>query len=131
MQSVKSPVPEIKLMFCSVFYLVEWQLHLLYLPDSVGAELQSFALATEFIEMSGSSTDTLNPEHLDYYLKPGIVFVFLSFCDFLGHSLLAYGGSQTRGRIGAVAAGLHHSHSISGSQLRLQLTPQLTARLDP
>ena len=24
---------------------------------------------------------------------------------------MAYGGSQARGRIGAVAAGLHHSHS--------------------
>ena len=27
----------------------------------------------------------------------------------------AYGGSQAKGRIGAVAAGLHHSHSNAGS----------------
>ena len=31
----------------------------------------------------------------------------------------AYGGSQARGRIGAIAAGLHHSHSSAGSELRL------------
>ena len=31
----------------------------------------------------------------------------------------AYGGSQARGAIRAVAAGLHHSHSSVGSKLRL------------
>ena len=31
----------------------------------------------------------------------------------------AYGGSQARGQIGAVAAGLHHNHSNKGSELRL------------
>ena len=30
-------------------------------------------------------------------------------------ALAAYGGSQVRGPIGAVAAGLHHSHSNAGS----------------
>ena len=33
--------------------------------------------------------------------------------------LLAYGGSQARGPIGAVAAGLRQSHSNTGSKLRL------------
>jgi len=28
---------------------------------------------------------------------------------------MAYGSSQARGRIGAVAAGLHHSHNNAGS----------------
>ena len=37
----------------------------------------------------------------------------------------AYGGSQARGRIGAVATGLRQSHSNAGSELRLQPTPQL------
>ena len=41
------------------------------------------------------------------------------------------GGSQARGRIGAVAAGLHHSHSNVGSKPRLKPTPQLRATLDP
>ena len=43
----------------------------------------------------------------------------------------AYGDSQARGLIGAVATGLRHSHSNAGSELHLQPTPQLTATLDP
>ena len=35
----------------------------------------------------------------------------------------AYGGSQARGLIGAVATGLRQSHSNSGSEPRLQPTP--------
>eukprot|EP00108_Taenia_solium_P006331 TsM_001148800 transcript=TsM_001148800 gene=TsM_001148800 len=44
---------------------------------------------------------------------------------------MAYGGSQARGPIGAVATSLHQSHSNSGSEPRLQPTPQLTATPDP
>ena len=43
----------------------------------------------------------------------------------------AYGGSQARGRIRAVAAGLCHSHSNARSKTCLRPTPQLTATLDP
>ena len=43
----------------------------------------------------------------------------------------AYGGSQAGGRIRAIAAGLGHSHSNTGSELRLQATPQLRAMPDP
>ena len=43
----------------------------------------------------------------------------------------AYGGSQVRGLIGALAAGLHHSHSNATSKPSLQPTPQLTAMPDP
>ena len=45
----------------------------------------------------------------------------------------AYGSSQARGQIEAVAAGLHHSHSNSnmGSKPHLRPIPQLTAMLDP
>ena len=43
----------------------------------------------------------------------------------------AYGGSQARGLIGAVAAGLCQSHSNEGSEPHLQLTPQLMATPDP
>ena len=60
---------------------------------------------------------------------------FLSFFFFCLLSFMAapaaYGGSQARGPIGAVAASLHHSHSNAGSKPRLQPTPQLTATLDP
>ena len=37
---------------------------------------------------------------------------------------MAYGSAQARGRIKAVAAGLHRSHSNTGSELHLQPTPQ-------
>ena len=43
----------------------------------------------------------------------------------------AYGSSQARGRIGATAAGLHHSHSNVGSELRLRPTPQPMTTPDP
>ena len=44
---------------------------------------------------------------------------------------MAYGGSQARGQIRAVATGLRQSHSNTGAELRLQPTPQLTAMPDP
>ena len=44
---------------------------------------------------------------------------------------MACGGSQARGRIGAVASGLHLSHSNVGSEPHLGPTPQLTAMPDP
>ena len=44
---------------------------------------------------------------------------------------MAYGGSQARSPIGAVAAGLHQRHSNSGSKPCLLPTPQLTATPDP
>ena len=43
----------------------------------------------------------------------------------------AYGSSKARGQIGAAAPALHHSHRNTGSELRLQPIPQLTAMLDP
>ena len=43
----------------------------------------------------------------------------------------AIGGSQARGGIGAVAAGLHHSHCNTRSEPHLRPTPQLTATPDP
>ena len=44
---------------------------------------------------------------------------------------MAYGGSQARGPIGAVAASLRQSHSNVGSEPSLQPTPQLLAMTDP
>ena len=41
------------------------------------------------------------------------------------------GDSQARGRIRAVATGLHQSHSNLGSEPHLQPTPQLMATQDP
>ena len=46
------------------------------------------------------------------------VFFFYLFA-FSRAASAAYVGSQARGLIGAVATGLHHSHSNAGSKLRL------------
>ena len=43
----------------------------------------------------------------------------------------AYGGSQARGRIGAVAASLRQGQSNAGSERCLRPTPQLRATPDP
>jgi len=66
----------------------------------------------------------------------GFFFVFLFFFFFCLFAIswatpAAYGGSQARGPIGAVAIGLCQSHSNAGSELHLQPTPQLTATPDP
>ena len=58
------------------------------------------------------------------------VCVFNLFCLF-GAAPVAYGGSQARGPVGAVAVGLHQSHNNARSELRLGPTPQLTAMPDP
>ena len=57
--------------------------------------------------------------------------VCVSFFAFSRATPAAYGGSQTRGPIGAVASGLCQSPSNSGSEPRLRPTPQLTAMPDP
>jgi len=63
-----------------------------------------------------------------FYFYFFLVFLFLLLLLFLAPA--EYGGSQARGRIGAVATGLRQSHSNAGSELHLQPTPQLTATPD-
>ena len=62
-----------------------------------------------------------------------IIYLFIYFClfAFSRAALVAYGGAQARGPIGAIAASLRHSHSNRGSEPHLRPTPQLTATLDP
>ena len=59
-----------------------------------------------------------------------IFYLFIYFCLFRA-APTAYQGSQARGPIGAVATGLHHSHSNTGSEPHLRPTPQLTVMPDP
>ena len=60
-------------------------------------------------------------------------FIFIYFYLFATSwaTPAAYGDSQARGLIGAVATGLRLSHSNAGSEPRLQPTPQLSATPDP
>ena len=57
-------------------------------------------------------------------------FTWAFFFFFFRTTPMAYGGSQARGRIIAVAAGLCHSHSNAGSKQYLWPTSQLTATPD-
>ena len=88
------------------------------------------------IYSSGSNTifDAMSP-NFDPNSKGyiDVLFFFFFFCLF-AISLAApaaYGGSQARGPIGALASGLCQSHSKAGSKPRLQPTPQLSATPDP
>ena len=58
-------------------------------------------------------------------------FFFVCFFAFSWATPAAYGGSQARGLIRAVATSLCQSHSNAGSEPCLQPTPQLMATLDP
>ena len=57
--------------------------------------------------------------HPSSRLKLGFLFSFFNFLVIFRAAPLAYGGSQARGLIGAVATGLHHSHSNTRSKPRL------------
>ena len=48
-----------------------------------------------------------------------ILFIYLVYFCLFTAALAAYGGPQARGRIGATAAGRHHSHSSARSELHL------------
>ena len=67
---------------------------------------------------------------LGYIIFYFYLFIFFVFLLFLWVAPAAYGGSQARGQIGAVATGLRQSHSNAGSEPRLQPTPQLMATPD-
>ena len=58
-------------------------------------------------------------------------FLNLNYSFLFRAVLIAYGSSQDRGQIGAIAASLCHSHSKVGSKPCLQPTLQLTAMPDP
>ena len=62
--------------------------------------------------------------------KANSVYICMYIFMLFRTTLKAYGGSQGRGQIRAIAAGLH-SHSNAGSDLHLQPIPQLMAMLDP
>ena len=59
-----------------------------------------------------------------------ICLILFIYC-LCGVTCAAYGSFQARGQIGALATGLHRSHSNTKSEPCLRPTPQFTATLDP
>ena len=78
-----------------------------------------------FINLSAFKDLTVHAKDLYRYLM-----TYFCLFAFSWATPMAYGGSQARGPIGAVAAGLRQSHSNMGSELCLQSTPQLTTTPD-
>ena len=69
-----------------------------------------------------------------FLVRLGIFFVLFCFCLFVlffRAAPAACGSSQTKGPIGATAAGLRQSHRNVGSESHLQPPSQRTAMLDP
>ena len=63
---------------------------------------------------------------------PSFLSFFLSFFFLIFRAAhMAFGSSQARVQIRAVAAGLYHTYSNTGSEPCLPYIPQLTAMLDP
>ena len=99
---------------------------------SAGQPLELLPVARwEAFDKWNSLSISTYPPHPQFPQDSLLFFFFLIFLPFLGPLPSAYGGSQARGLIRAVATGLHHSHSNVRSKPRLQPTPQLTATLDP
>ena len=65
-----------------------------------------------------------------YIFHKCVYYIIIILIFFFRATLMAYGGSQARGRIKAAASSLHHSHSNARSEPRLQPTLQLMAMLD-
>ena len=66
-----------------------------------------------------------------YHISSCISIIYLFVFCLLRATPVAHGGSQARDLIGAVAAGLHHSHSIARSEPHLRPIPQLMVTPDP
>ena len=77
------------------------------------------ALVRPHVSVDGDTWDLAKEASLvRVLLWAFILFLYFIFClfAFSGAAPAAYGGSQARGLIGAVAAGLRQSHSNVGSE---------------
>ena len=136
-----SPRPKLDSSFpqvCSfprVFSLSKWLcLPTIITTQRLRAHLPAFLLSPE-------PQQPLSISSLNYrsHLITSLLFLFLFFVSCLFKAMpVAYGGSQAWRQIGAVAAGLHHSHRMwdlshvcnlhPNSQQRWILNPQSQAR---
>ena len=79
------------------------------------------------------SSGIINLKHLDLCLllvQEYLLLLLLLLLLIFRATTAAYGCSQARGQIRAIAASLLHSHSNTGSESHLQPTPQLMASPD-
>ena len=81
--------------------------------------------------LSTCSPTYLPTYHLGSPTQSHVFIIIICLFAFSRAAPAAYGGSHARGLIGAVATGLHQSHSNAGFEQRLQPTPQLSETPDP
>ena len=87
-----------------------------------------YLLCKGFLPVPGQSLQSFSR----IFCRAGFcLFAYLFIYCLFRAAPTACGSSQARGRIGATATGLHHSHSNAASELHLRPTPQLTATPDP
>ena len=112
----------------SIFWLVSIQAYRVYLDNPGSYILISSHLQRSFFKKKKGNLYKF--QGLGPVISGWPLFSLLYFILFFVFSRAipeACGGSQARGLIRATVAGLHHSHSIVGSELCLWPTPQLTA----
>ena len=85
------------------------------------------ATSDPLIHCAGQGIEPVPPQQ-PQLLQLDFVCVCVSF---FRAAPMAYGGFQARDQMGAVAPGLHHSHSNARSQTHLRAILQLTATRDP
>ena len=90
-------------------------------PVLRGGILNQRKHGTSYRELKGKSCSSFL-SFFFFHSFFGKIFIFYFY--FFNGSPLAYRSSQARGRIRAAAAGLRHSHSLTGSKVYLQLTRQ-------
>ena len=80
-----------------------------------GAEAAAAATLNHLTHCAGLGIKLIPPQQSEYCSQ--IPFFFFFFCLFVSSRAapVAHGGSQVRGQIRAIAIGLHHSHSNTGS----------------
>ena len=107
--------------FSSFNYLIYLLPHFFFM----GLVTYPLSIHPSFIQLVSLFTRPLRISHSNR------LFFFFFFFFFFWAAPTAYGRSQARGPIEAVATGPRQSHSNTGSEPHLWTTPQLTATLDP
>ena len=102
-------------------YDLDYYIPFRFLPNIFSTRIQLvnlnlFFLSKEFLLLCGTLHSTSGARVFFFYF-----FLFRA-------ALKAYESPQPRGQIGAAAAGLHHSHSDTGSELHRNLNPLSGAR---
>ena len=119
-------------LFCLLLLLLSWSL---FLKTFQISPLQASPTFVEDLLFPPARTCRIFRGFipLQRFVNKYVSFYLFIYCLFaiLRAAPTAYGGSQARDPIRAIAAGLHHSHSHTRSEPHLRPTPQLTATLDP